>query len=213
MNNNNISTAYLQFRGEQKCYNDTLNLPKTDFPMKANLPEKEAVFFKQFENNDIYNKLMCHNNGKPVYVLHDGPPYANGDIHLGHALNKILKDFVVRFKNISGYKSPYIPGWDTHGLPTELKARKKANIKNSQEISDIELRKICKEFAMGYVNTQREQFKRLGILGDWSHPYITLQPEFEAKQIEVFAKMASDGAIYRGLKPAISWACRTGHHT
>lgn len=191
-------------------YNDTLNLPKTDFPMKANLPEKEAEFFKQFENNDIYNKLMSHNKDKPIYVLHDGPPYANGDIHLGHALNKILKDFVVRFKNISGYRSPYIPGWDTHGLPTELKARKKANIKNSQDISDSQLRKICKEFAMGYVNTQKDQFKRLGILGDWDHPYITLQPEFEAKQIEVFAKMASEGAIYRGLKP-VYWcpSCET----
>ncbi|MDR1628227.1 MAG: isoleucine--tRNA ligase [Oscillospiraceae bacterium] len=191
-------------------YNDTLNLPKTDFPMKANLPEKEAEFFKQFEDSGIYSKLMSHNNGKPVYVLHDGPPYANGDIHLGHALNKILKDFVVRFKNISGYRSPYIPGWDTHGLPTELKARKKADIKNSQEISDIELRKICKEFAMGYVNTQREQFKRLGLLGDWNNPYITLEPKFEAKQIEVFSKMASDGAIYRGLKP-VYWCsgCET----
>ncbi len=190
-----------------KDYNNTLNLPKTDFPMRAGLPQREPEILSKWEENQIYDKLMEKNEGKPVYILHDGPPYANGDIHLGHALNKILKDIIVRYKNMTGYKAPFIPGWDTHGLPTELKARKKAGIGKKANITDKELRDICKQFVMDYVDGQREQFKRLGVLGDWAHPYITLQPEFEAKQIEVFAQMADKGAIYRGLKP-VHW-CST----
>ena len=193
-----------------KDYNATLNLPKTDFPMRAGLPKSEPVMLKQWEDEKIYEKLMQHNEGKPLFVLHDGPPYANGDIHLGHALNKILKDFIVRYKNMAGFKSPYVPGWDTHGLPTELKARQKAGIGSSADISVVELRKLCEEFVTGYINDQREQFKRLGAIGEWDHPYITLTHEFEAEQIKVFAEMADKGYIYRGLKP-VYWCpeCKT----
>lgn len=191
-------------------YNSTLNLPKTDFPMRAGLNKTEPCILKEWEEKKIYNKLMEKNEGKPVYVVHNGPPYANGNIHLGHALNHTLQEFVVRYKNMSGFKAPYVPGFDTHGLPTELKARKKAGVSNSSEISDIELRRLCKDFVMKYIDDQKSQFKRLGILADWDNPYITLQKEYEAKQIEVFAKMASDGHIYRGLKP-VYWCsdCKT----
>ncbi len=191
-------------------YNGTLNLPKTDFPMRAGLAKTEPALLSEWEEKKIYDKLMQKNDGKPLYIVHNGPPYANGNIHMGHALNHILQEFVVRYKNMSGFKAPFVPGWDTHGLPTELKARKKAGVSNSSEISDMELRALCKEFVMGYINDQREQFKRLGILADWENPYITLQKEYEAKQIEVFAKMACDGHIYRGLKP-VYWCsdCKT----
>lgn len=191
-------------------YNSTLNLPKTDFPMRAGLPKSEPVTLQSWEDNRVYDKLMEHNEGKPLYVLHDGPPYANGDIHLGHALNKILKDFIVRYKNMAGFKSPFVPGWDTHGLPTELKARQKAGIGSSADISVLELRKMCEEFVKGYINDQRNQFKRLGAIGEWDNPYITLKHEFEAEQIKVFAEMATKGYIYKGLKP-VYWCpeCKT----
>ncbi len=191
-------------------YNKTLNLPKTEFPMRAGLPKSEPVTLEQWENNNVYEKLMKKNEGKPLYVLHDGPPYANGNIHLGTALNKVLKDIIVRYKNMSGFKAPYVPGWDTHGLPTELKARAKAGVGNSATISAIELRKLCRDFALGYLDDQRNQFKRLGVIGEWDNPYITLLHEFEAKQIEVFAEMACKGYIYKGLKP-VYWCpeCKT----
>ncbi len=191
-------------------YNATLNLPKTDFPMRAGLPKSEPVTLKNWEDEKLYDKLMERNEGKPLFVLHDGPPYANGDIHLGHALNKILKDFIVRYKNMAGFKAPFVPGWDTHGLPTELKARQKAGIGSSADISVVELRKLCEEFVTGYINDQREQFKRLGAIGEWDNPYITLKHEFEAEQIKVFAEMADKGYIYRGLKP-VYWCpeCKT----
>lgn len=191
-------------------YNKTLNLPKTDFPMRASLPQREPEFLKKWNENDQYKKLMDYNEGKPLFVLHDGPPYANGDIHIGHALNKTLKDFIVRYKNMTGFKSPFIPGWDTHGLPTELAARKKAGITAESNISDLELRKICRDTALGYVNLQRESFKRMGIIAEWDNPYITLKKEFEQEQIKVFANMASKGYIYKGLKP-VYWCsdCNT----
>ena len=191
-------------------YNNTLNLPKTDFPMRAGLPKSEPLMLKHWEESSVYEKLMEKNEGKPLFVLHDGPPYANGNIHLGTALNKVLKDIIVRYKNMSGFKAPYVPGWDTHGLPTELKARKKAGVGNSTTIDDIELRKICREFALGYIDDQRNQFKRLGGIGEWNNPYITLQHEFEAKQIEIFSEMACKGYIYIGLKP-VYWCseCET----
>ncbi|MDP4120462.1 MAG: isoleucine--tRNA ligase [Bacillota bacterium] len=191
-------------------YNATLNLLQTDFPMRAGLPQSEPTTLKGWEEKKIYEKLMKKNEGKPLYVLHDGPPYANGNIHLGTALNKVLKDIVVRYKNMSGFKSPYVPGWDTHGLPTELKARAKAGVENSQTISIVELRKICREFTLGYLDDQRTQFKRLGVIGEWDNPYITLKPEFEAKQIEIFSEMACKGYIYKGLKP-VYWCsdCKT----
>ncbi|WOC31322.1 MULTISPECIES: isoleucine--tRNA ligase [Caproicibacterium] len=191
-------------------YKSTLNLPKTDFPMQAHLPKREPETLSAWEKEDLYGQVMKKNEGKPVYVLHDGPPYANGDIHLGTALNKVLKDIIVRSKNMSGFQAPYVPGWDTHGLPTELKARKKAGITNSEAISDVELRKICREFALTYIDGQRNEFKRLGGLGDWSHPYITLTHDFEAKQIEIFSNMCEKGLIYKGLKP-VYWCadCKT----
>ena len=191
-------------------YNSTLNLPKTDFPMRAGLPKSEPVTLKNWEDEKIYEKLMEINEGKPLFVLHDGPPYANGNIHLGTALNKILKDFIVRYKNMSGFKAPYVPGWDTHGLPTELKARKKAGVGSSADISELELRKMCQEFVEGYIDDQRNQFKRLGVIGEWDNPYITLTHDFEAEQIRIFAEMACKGYIYKGLKP-VYWCpeCKT----
>jgi isoleucyl-tRNA synthetase len=191
-------------------YKSTLNLPKTDFPMQAGLPKREPEMLKEWQESKLYENVMKKNEGRPLYVLHDGPPYANGDIHLGTALNKVLKDIIVRYRNMSGYKAPYVPGWDTHGLPTELKARKKAGVGNSTTISDVELRKICREFALHYLDDQRNQFMRLGGIGDWQNPYITLTHDFEAKQVEVFANMAQKGLIYKGLKP-VYWcpSCKT----
>ncbi len=191
-------------------YKSTLNLPKTDFAMQAGLPKREPVMLEKWYEDKVYETVLEKNDGKPLYVLHDGPPYANGDIHLGTALNKTLKDFIVRYKNMSGFKAPYVPGWDTHGLPTELKARKKAGVSNSTAISDIELRKLCREFALGYLDEQRNSFKRLGGIGEWDNPYVTLRKEFEAKQIEIFSEMATKGLIYKGLKP-VYWCpeCET----
>ena len=191
-------------------YNKTLNLPSTEFPMRAGLPQSEPVTLKNWEENDIYGKLMEKNAGKPMFVLHDGPPYANGNIHLGTALNKVLKDFIVKYKNMAGFCAPYVPGWDTHGLPTELKARAKAGVASSDAISDVELRQICRDFALGYLDDQRNQFRRLGVIGDWNNPYITLTKDFEATQIEIFSEMAQKGYIYKGLKP-VYWCpeCKT----
>ena len=191
-------------------YNQTLNLLKTDFPMRASLPQREPEMLKKWYEESRYEKLMEKNEGKPLFVLHDGPPYANGDIHLGTALNKILKDFIVRYKNMSGFKAPYVPGWDTHGLPTELKARAKAGIDANSTISDVELRSMCRDFTLGYLDDQREQFKRLGGIGEWNNPYITLTPDFEKMQLEIFATMANKGYIYKGLKP-VYWCpeCQT----
>jgi len=181
-------------------YNQTLKLPKTDFPMRAGLPQREPAFLKAWDDDKVYKTLMEKNEGKPKYILHDGPPYANGDIHTGTAMNKILKDFIVRYKNMSGFCSPYVPGWDTHGLPIERQAIKAYGIK-LQNITPVEMRKKCREFALKYMNSQREQFKRLGVMGEWDDPYLTLKPEFEAKQIEIFGEMAKKGYIYKGRKP------------
>lgn len=194
----------------QQDYNKTLNLPKTDFPMRANLPEREPEALKQWQQEDLYGKLMAHNEGKPLYILHDGPPYANGIIHLGTALNKSLKDFVLRYKNMTGFKAPYVPGYDTHGLPTELKARAAAGKESSEKMSPLEIRKICHEFALNFADSQRHQFERLGILGEWDNPYMTLTNDYVAKQVEVFGEMADKGYIYKGLKP-VYWCphCQT----
>ena len=180
-------------------YNKTINLPKTDFPMRAALAKREPGMLEEMQRKDLYGKLMKKNEGKPLYILHDGPPYANGEIHIGHALNKILKDFIVRYKNMSGFKAPYIPGWDTHGMPIETAIQKKGVKRN--EIPVPEFRNKCREFALEQVDKQREGFKRLGVIGDWDHPYITLTPDFEARQVEVFGAMAQKGLIYQGLKP------------
>ncbi|QCX32555.1 isoleucine--tRNA ligase [Caloramator sp. E03] len=190
-------------------YSKTLNLPKTDFAMRANLPQKEPGILKFWEENKIYEKTLEKNKGQKSFILHDGPPYANGDIHLGHTLNKVLKDIINKYKAIRGYYTPYVPGWDTHGLPIELQAIKKLGIK-AHEVGPLKFRKICKEYALDQVAKQKEQFKRLGVTGDWDNPYLTLEPKFEAKQIEVFGKMAEKGYIYKGLKP-VYWcpSCET----
>jgi isoleucyl-tRNA synthetase len=195
---------------QKQDYNDTLNLPVTEFPMRAGLPQREPAMLEEWEKKRVYQKLMEKNKGKPLWVLHDGPPYANGDIHIGTAMNKIIKDIIVRFHNMAGYNAPYVPGWDTHGLPIELKARAMAGVENAANMSPSELRKICRDYALKYVDIQREQFKRLGVLGEWDNPYLTLSPEFEARQIEVFGEMAMKGYIYKGLKP-VYWCpdCET----
>ncbi|MDR1891816.1 MAG: isoleucine--tRNA ligase [Oscillospiraceae bacterium] len=191
-------------------YNKTLNLPGTAFPMRASLPQREPEMLERWYTEDLYARVLEKNHGRPIFVLHDGPPYANGGIHLGTALNKVLKDFIVRYRNMSGYCAPYVPGWDTHGLPIELKARKSAGVQAAADLSPVELRALCREFALSYVNEQREQFKRLGVLGEWDDPYLTLKPEFEARQVEIFGKMAVAGHIYKGLKP-VYWCpeCQT----
>ena len=189
-------------------YNETLNLPKTEFPMRGNLPQREPEMLKKWQEEKLYQKWMEKNEGLPLYVLHDGPPYANGDIHMGTALNKVLKDIIVKYKNMSGYKAPFIPGWDTHGLPIELKAMKKVGVENIH--SALDLRKVCKEFALHYVDVQRNEFLRLGSIGDYDHPYMSLQPKHEATQIRIFGEMAKRDFIYKGLKP-VYWCpeCKT----
>ena len=181
-------------------YNQTVHLPQTDFPMRAGLPKREPDMLQEMYDHDLYHKLMKKNEGKPTFVLHDGPPYANGNIHIGTALNKILKDIIVKHRNMTGYCAPYVPGWDTHGLPIESAILKNKKIKRD-ELTTSEFREKCKEYALDFVDKQREQFKRLGVLGEWENPYLTLKPEFEAKQVEIFGKMAEKGYIYKGMKP------------
>ena len=181
-------------------YNQTVHLPQTDFPMRAGLPKREPELLNGKWEVVTYRKLMEKNQGKPKFVLHDGPPYANGHIHIGTALNKILKDIIVRYKNMTGFQAPYVPGWDTHGLPIESAILKDKKIKRD-ELSDSEFRDKCKQFALNFVDIQRSEFQRLGVIGDWDNPYLTLKPEFEAKQIQIFGKMAEKGYIYKGMKP------------
>ena len=182
---------------------DTLLMPKTKFPMRGNLPNKEPEFLKRWEEMDLYRKVLEKNAGKPSYVLHDGPPYANGNIHNGHAFNKILKDFIVKYKNMNGFVSNYVPGWDTHGLPIE-----QALVNNGVDRKSMpatKFRNKCKDYALKQVDKQRADFKKLGVIGDWENPYLTLDPKFEAEQIRVFGKMVDKGYIYKGLKP-IYWS-------
>ena len=186
-----------------KDYKDTLFMGQTSFEMRGNLNNKEPLIQEKWEKMDLYNKVIRKNEGKREYTLHDGPPYANGDIHLGHALNKILKDFIVRYKNMNGYKSVYYPGWDTHGLPIENALQKSGVSRRDKPIA--EFRNLCMEYAYKQVNRQMVGFKRLGVLADFEHPYITLTHDFEADQIRVFAKMAAKGLIYKGLKP-VYWS-------
>ena len=181
-------------------YNQTVNLPQTDFPMRAGLPKREPEMLQAMYDKDLYRKMVARNEGKPRFVLHDGPPYANGNIHIGTALNKILKDIIVKEKNMTGFCAPYVPGWDTHGLPIESAVLKDKSVKR-EEMTTAQFRTKCREYAESYIAKMTEQFQRLGVLGEWENPYITLLPEFEAKQIEVFGKMAEKGLIYKGMKP------------
>lgn len=184
---------------------DTLNLGKTKFPMRGNLPVKEAQRQQEWEEQQVYGRRQKLNADKPTFVLHDGPPYANGNIHMGHAMNKISKDFIVRAKSMMGFRAPYVPGWDTHGLPIEQQL-KKAGV-NRKTMSTAEFREKCREYALEQVDKQRTDFKRLGVAGEWENPYLTLHPEFEAQQIRVFGKMVERGLIYKGKKPVFwSWS-------
>ncbi|MBU6132673.1 isoleucine--tRNA ligase [Staphylococcus xylosus] len=184
-------------------YKDTLLMPKTDFPMRGGLPNKEPKIQEEWDEKNIYQKVLDKNEGNPSYILHDGPPYANGNLHMGHALNKILKDIITRYKSMRGYYAPYVPGWDTHGLPIEQALTKKG-VKR-KELSIAEFRKNCEAFALEQIENQKKDFKRLGIKGDFNNPYITLKPEYEAAQIRLFGEMADKGLIYKGKKP-VYWS-------
>ncbi|MCG3411818.1 isoleucine--tRNA ligase [Staphylococcus massiliensis] len=184
-------------------YKETLLMPKTGFPMRGGLPNKEPKLQEEWKEKDIYNKLLEKNKDNTHFILHDGPPYANGNLHMGHALNKMLKDFIVRYKSMQGYYAPYVPGWDTHGLPIEQALTKKGV--NRKQMSTAEFREKCEDFARKQIDGQREDFKRLGVNGDFDNPYITLTPQYEAAQIRLFGEMADKGLIYKGKKP-VYWS-------
>lgn len=190
-------------------YKETLNLPKTKFPMKANLTQLEPEILKRWEGEKLYQKIREHQKGKPKYTLHDGPPYANGHIHMGTALNKIIKDFVIKSKNMEGYDAAFVPGWDCHGLPIEHQVEKQLGSKK-KEMTVNEIRKLCREFAKKYLDIQRSEFKRLGILGEWEKPYLTMDFSYEAVIVRELGKFIENGGLYKGLKP-IHWCarCRT----
>ena len=190
-------------------YKPTLNLPSTDFPMKAGLPLNEPKMLQFWQEEDIYTKIRQKYNGRPRYILHDGPPYANGDIHIGHALNKILKDIIIRFKTMQGFDAPYIPGWDCHGLPVEHQLFKELKI-SKEQISQIDFRKKAHSYAMKFVNIQKEEFIRLGVFGDWGNPYLTLDKKYEYEIMKALEELVKGGFVYRGLKP-VNWcaACET----
>src|SRR5467141_2866695 len=184
----------------EKNYKDTLNLPRTDFPMKANLTTREPELLKSWEEVRLYQRIQESRKGRELFVLHDGPPFANGDVHMGTALNKILKDFVVKSQTMLGKRAPYVPGWDCHGLPIEYKV-----VKESRDLSPLEVRKRCDAFARKYVDLQRAQFKRLGVLGDWEHPYLTLDQKYEAEILRAFAVFDEKGLVYQSKKP-VFWS-------
>ncbi|MFR2886463.1 MAG: class I tRNA ligase family protein, partial [Merdibacter sp.] len=184
-------------------YKETLLMPKTAFEMRGKLPTKEPKFQKRWHDGKLYEKMLKSREGAKPFVLHDGPPYANGDIHIGHALNKIIKDVIVRSHYLNGYYTPYIPGWDTHGLPIETAITKLGYDRKKMPLA--EFRALCYDYAMKQVENQKNGFLSLGCVGDYDDPYITLKKEFEASQIRIFGKMAMDGLIYKGLKP-VYWS-------
>jgi isoleucyl-tRNA synthetase len=188
----------------------TLNLPVTSFPMRANLPAREPEILARWEREGLYTRMLEQRAGAPRFVLHDGPPYANGNIHLGHALNKIVKDFIVKYKHMTGHLAPYVPGWDCHGLPIELQVEKSLGREKRAALSKLEVRRLCREYAARFVDVQRDEFKRLGVLGDWSNPYLTMDFGYEATEVRELAKVAASGDLYRGKKP-VHWcaSCRT----
>src|SRR5207302_4792829 len=186
-------------------YKDTLNLPRTDFPMKANLAQREPELLKKWEETRIYQQIQKARENSELFVLHDGPPFANGDVHMGTALNKILKDFVVKSQTMLGKRAPYVPGWDCHGLPIEYKV-----VKESRDLAPLEVRKRCEAFARKFIDLQRQQFKRLGVFGDWEHPYLTMNPVYEAEILRAFAVFVEKGLVYESKKP-VFWS--TGAQT
>ena len=190
-------------------YKETLNLPQTDFPMKADLPRREPLLLKRWAEIDLYGRIRAQSQGRPKFVLHDGPPYANGHIHLGHALNKILKDIIVKSRQMTGHDSPYVPGWDCHGLPIEHQVGKELKAKGGS-LSKIEIRQRCRAYAEKFIDIQRAEFQRLGVLGNWEHPYLTMRPAYVAEILEEYGQFYFSGAIHRSKKP-IHWCatCRT----
>src|SRR5712672_3043430 len=186
-------------------YKDTLNLPKTDFPMKAGLAKREPEMLRSWQEQNLYERIQAARAEAELFVLHDGPPFANGDVHMGTALNKILKDLVVKSKTMAGFRAPYVPGWDCHGLPIEYKV-----VKESRELSPLEVRKKCEAFARKFIDIQREQFKRLGVFGDWEHPYLTMDPKYEAEILRAFAVFVEKGLVYQSMQP-VYWS--TGAQT
>ena len=185
-------------------YKPTLNLPSTPFPMKANLAQREPQMLLNWDAMDLYSRICEKNAGRPKFILHDGPPYANGELHLGHAINKALKDFVVKSRQMSGFDAPYVPGWDCHGLPIEHNVEKKKG-KAGQKISFSEFRAACRDYAAGQVETQKKGFIRLGVLGDWDNPYLTMNPETEADIVRALGRIASNGHLVKGYKP-VYWS-------
>ncbi len=187
----------------------TVNLPRTDFAMKANLPQNEPKMLERWEKEDLYGQIRQARSGRPLYVLHDGPPYANGNIHLGHAFNKILKDFIVKSKSMAGFDAPYVPGWDCHGLPIEIKVDSELG-KKKATMTPSEIRAECRKYAQKYVDIHRREFKRLGVLGRWDDPYLTMTPQYEAVIAQAFVDFLDKGYVYKGLKP-VHWCmrCRT----
>ena len=184
-------------------YKNTIITPQTSFPMKAGLPAREPGMLKAWEEQDLYNAMLEKNKDLPPFILHDGPPFSNGYIHMGHALNKALKDFIVRSHAMMGFYTPYVPGWDNHGLPIE-RAIETSKKKLNKDMSVPEFRKACEDFAEDFIQKQMGGFKRLGVVGDWEHPYRTMDRHFEAQEVKVFGRMFDKGFIYKGLKP-VTW--------
>jgi isoleucyl-tRNA synthetase len=191
-------------------YKDTLNLPRTGFPMKADLTAREPQRLERWHRTGLYEKIQARRAGAPKFVLHDGPPFANGDVHIGTALNKVLKDIIIKYKSLRGFSAPYVPGWDCHGLPIEFKVTQKMRQAGDSDTSATSVRKACEAYALKFLDVQRTQFKRLGVLGDWDNPYLTLQKEYEAEELRLFAHIVEKGFVYRGKKP-VFWSipCRT----
>ena len=191
-------------------YKDTLNLPRTDFAMKADLVTREPQRLEKWLSSKLYERIQARRTNGEKFVLHDGPPFANGDVHIGNALNKILKDIIIKFQTLRGRNAPYIPGWDCHGLPIEFKVSQEMRKAGDTSSDAVSIRKACDAYARKYVDLQRTQFKRLGVLGDWDNPYLTLNKEYEADELRLFADIVDQGFVYRGKKP-IYWSipCRT----
>ena len=191
-------------------YKKTLKLPQTSFPMKANLREKEPETLKFWADNHIYQAMLAAREGAPRYVLHDGPPYANGHLHMGHALNKILKDIIVKSRHLAGFQAPYVPGWDCHGLPIEHKVSQELKAKGKENLPAVTVRRLCRDYATKFVDIQRKEFTRLGVLGDWDNPYLTMRPAYEAATAQALCDFVERGSVYRGKKP-IHWclSCKT----
>ena len=191
-------------------YKNTLNLPRTDFPMKADLVAREPERLKKWEAEGLYQRIQAQRTGAEKFVLHDGPPFANGDVHIGTALNKILKDIIVKYKTLRGFNAPYVPGWDCHGLPIEFKVTQDMRKEGDTASDAATIRRACEAYARKYIDIQRAQFKRLGVLGDWDNPYLTLNKEYEADELRLFADIVEQGFVYRGKKP-VYWSipCRT----